>query len=264
MKKGKVYWGVLYGGLALFVLVVISMMVCKLTSGRAASQVVVESAASAVVQRGRLCHGDADCRPALMFHGSVDADSMGRLKAELERSPGVQWVCLSSPGGQADAARAMEHYLRSKKLSTCVAARRMEPKEAGAPVQWLASECGSACSQVWLGGQQRLLALKGADVGFHRAFDGTADCCLVNNFLRASIERVREYGDGRKLGDADARSHLAAKASQCGPSEFYKLRAPEALRLGLVSADHATAGWDWRPDDVNAPYPSNPVGADCG
>lgn len=239
---------------ALILGMAIMFPLCQFTSAANVSEKVAISGTAALVVPGKLC-GPTDCQPALLFHGGVSEESMSRLRSAVASLPEGSWVCLSSPGGESDAARVTATYLRERKIGTCVV-----PLGSGAHP--MATECGSACSTLWLGGAKRLLALDGAAVGFHQAFIGEGWCCGPSNAVKAAQARWAAWRDGHALGDAQARETLYVKGKDCGTAEFYRLRTYEAAQLGLVPRSDLEAQWAWRPD-APVELPALPVARDC-
>lgn len=239
-----------------FLLVAAPMLVCTYQFKWGLEPAVVSGGDRTVIALGGLCQGE-NCRPALMFHGSVSAPSMAKLLATLDAHPEVKAVCLASPGGQGEYARVAARAFKTYGINTCVAPRLLEDGRKVVTV------CGSACSYLWLGGSQRLLAARGAEVGFHQTFMGEGLCCTLNNAIQATKTRYAVWSDGRELGDAEARMALYRKGANCGPSQFYALRQQEAVQLGLVSPSEQRNDWYWKADDPAIAFPPLPQAEPC-
>lgn len=234
----------------------LSLPLCHFVTQIEFTPIVEQRGATAVVVHGELCRSN-DCRPALMFHGGVTQVSMELLRAKLVQSPKVSWVCLASPGGEGDYARDLVSFLRERQVGTCAVPRQQDDGHLE-PI-----ECGSACSFLWLGGAQRVLAPDGASIGFHQSYFGPYWCCTLSNVIKAGLARWAVWRDGVNFGDAPARAELYRKGSSCGPHEFYRLRVPEASRLRLVGKEGAAAGWFWRPVASGTMFQELPRAQDC-
>jgi len=90
------------------------------------------------------------------FLGAVSRSAVADLMAVLEENPRVRVLRLTSAGGSLAAVQAVWPSLRERRLTTVV------------PLF-----CASACSDLFLAGDKRLLA-SGAVLGFHQSSPGYA------------------------------------------------------------------------------------------
>ncbi len=87
---------------------------------------------------------------SLTLTGSLELGITDRLHDQLEAYPDVEQIVLTSFGGNIFEARGLSNTIRQNGLNTLVI-----------------SECSSACTTVFIGGEKRQLA-PGGKLGFHQ------------------------------------------------------------------------------------------------
>jgi hypothetical protein len=103
-------------------------------------------------------------RGVRILHGGTEIELIGYLGTDIEdaihealaQAPHATTLHLASPGGRIAVALRILDEIRSRNLST-----------------YVATECDSACTLIFLGGRQRWLGPKGK-LGFHQASFGGA------------------------------------------------------------------------------------------
>lgn len=111
------------------------------------------------------------------FLGEIDYGSAVGLEEILAQNPKAKVLHLNSPGGQVDEADRMAASVEKRGMTTTVD-----------------EFCVSACTLVFLAGQQRLIAPK-AQVGFHRPWVpdmSEAEMAII-------IQRDRDFMKGRGI-----------------------------------------------------------------
>ena len=86
----------------------------------------------------------------LILSGNIGTTATQQLEHMLTRYPNIQTIRLSLTGGVVEEAKKMQMLIRHRRLNT-----------------YVADDCSSACTIVFMGGTQRFLR-RGARLGFHR------------------------------------------------------------------------------------------------
>jgi hypothetical protein len=144
----------------------------------------------------------------LEFSGGITFGVTRELERFLNAMAGVRTVRLNSTGGRILEAQKMSDLIRSRNLTTFVAA-----------------DCLSACTIVFLGGKERLM-LPAARLGFHQpAFRGmtAADRRAA---IAAEQERLQRFG---------LSSAFAARATSASPSGMWYPDQDELVRERVVT-----------------------------
>jgi len=144
----------------------------------------------------------------LEFSGGITFGVTRELERFLNAMAGVRTVRLNSSGGRILEAQKMSDLIRSRNLTTFVAA-----------------DCLSACTIVFLGGKERLM-LPAARLGFHQpAFRGmtAADRRAA---IAAEQERLQRFG---------LSSAFAARATSASPSGMWYPDQDELVREQVVT-----------------------------
>lgn len=144
----------------------------------------------------------------LEFSGGITFGVTRELERFFNAMAGVRTVRLNSSGGRILEAQKMSDLIRSRNLTTLVAA-----------------DCLSACTIVFLGGKERLV-FPAARLGFHQpAFRGmtAADRRAA---IAAEQERLQRFG---------LSSAFAARATSASPSGMWYPDQDELLRERIVT-----------------------------
>lgn len=116
----------------------------------------------------------------LTFTGTIDLGATKAAAALLEKQPNIRRIELSSSGGNIYEARGLAALLLPLKLQTHVGL-----------------ECSSACTIVFMAGQERTLG-KDAKLGFH-AYRLDTDLVMPHIDVEAEQDRDRKYFGDRRL-----------------------------------------------------------------
>ena len=240
LRKQPILWGLLVPFALMFA---VSMPLCTLTGAGTGADRLPASP----FRIGELCSDQAatKCESAWLYEGLIDKDFAHRLaRAEeaLSALPGatpVHWICLNSRGGSSFVAHEFASNLRSNGASTCV----VPIQRADGSLQ--DSQCASACSAIWLGGTQRLLA-GASTLGLHRGYIDDRPICLLPNCMAGALYGAFDAMAPLWMGEADKRWKLLGQALAYGPKEVFRLSADDAVRRGLQTALPAGSAWHWR------------------
>ena len=114
----------------------------------------------------------------LVLNGTVSIGMWQQVRRTLAENPNIRQVRLASPGGQVSPAIAMADQFRALGLST-----------------YTNSRCFSACTLLFLSGQERTLGPY-AQLGFHAAYrlDAGGNRIASGSINRALIERFVRQG----------------------------------------------------------------------
>lgn len=257
-NAGPPLWLKMFAAILLFVLA--PLVLCWLVEGKRSQTAIDALGEHSLVEQGQLCN-EQGCEVAVLFHGVVSKSSVDQVGSVLTATPGVKWLCLESPGGDSQWGRKLANYVHGLALGTCVVPRigQVATSEPDTSV----SECGSACSYIWLGGVRRVLAADRARVGFHGRYLADHWCCAPANFIHRALERLDYALDGIFMGEAKARDELVRRSQLCGPNEFHRLYTADALKLGLISSRDAKASWHWKSDKPDLVFGKLPHGNEC-
>ena len=145
----------------------------------------------------------------LEFSGGITFGVEQELERFLDAMAGVRTVRLNSAGGRVLEAQKMSDLIRSRNLATFVA-----------------KDCLSACTIVFLGGKERFM-LPTARLGFHQpAFRG-----MTAADRRAAIA-TEEQRLSERFGLSKA---FAARANSAAPSAMWYPDADELVRERVVT-----------------------------
>lgn len=144
--------------------------------------------------------------PVLVAAGGVAAGDAQRLKAAIERTPGVSEVWLDSPGGDAAEGPKLGRVIRSARLGTRVGSGYM---------------CASSCTFAFLGGVVRRVE-PGASYAVHTFFASKAPDHYVRDLTNSKVpmeERMRVFRERiheQERDDAMLAGDLQLYAQQMG------------------------------------------------
>lgn len=238
LRKHPILWGVL---VPLALMLAISLPLCTLTGAGA------DRLSPSPFRIGELCSDQAAtrCESAWLYEGLIDKEFAQRIAVaeKIQRaSPGatpVHWLCLNSAGGASVVAHEFASTLRSNGASTCV----VPIQRPDGSLQ--DSQCASACSSIWLGGTQRLLA-GASTLGLHRGYIDDRPVCLLPNCMAGALYAFIDGIEPLWMGEANKRWKLLGQALAYGPKEVFRLSADDAVRRGLQTALPAGSAWHWR------------------
>jgi hypothetical protein len=172
------------------------------SAGKAGLMAAVGDAAAA----GRLVQLSTDGR-TILFRGDITYGTAQELLRLIKANPGVREIHLTSNGGLVEPALLVANAIQLRRATTFVP-----------------TTCVSACTVLFLGGQQRYLA-PGAALGFHRAWQSTAT--LDGSVQRVNAE-VRARFAERGIADAFVDQAMAT------PGEQLWYPSPEELQAAGV------------------------------
>ncbi len=149
------------------VLVLVLLATCYASKG---GLIGVQAAIADADASGRLVQLSAD-KSTIIFRGDITYGTAQELLQLIRANPSVKEISLTSNGGLAEPALLVANAIQLRRATTFVP-----------------STCVSACTFLFLGGQQRYLA-PGAALGFHRAWQNLAgnagDVQRMNAEIRA-------------------------------------------------------------------------------
>lgn len=146
----------------------------------------------------------------LTFSGTITHGLSKRARILLQENPQLETVTLNSPGGHIYEARGFAYLIRDHGLDT-----------------YVESECSSACTLLFVAGDQRSLASE-ARLGFHSyALEyGTA---LPNVDLQKEQEKDKKFFQDRGISEA-----FLTQMFDEPSSELWYLSRTEARQAGLL------------------------------
>jgi hypothetical protein len=132
---------------------------------------------------GRSVRLSADAH-TIIFHGDITYGTAQELLRLIKANPSVKAIELTSNGGLAEPALLVANAIQLRRATT-----------------YVPSTCVSACTFLFLGGQQRYLG-PGAALGFHRAWQNIAGTAGDVQRMNAEIrERFAERGVAQEFVD---------------------------------------------------------------
>lgn len=197
-------------------------------------------------------HRDADAQ-WIQAEGAIDAGTVERFIAYLEREPSVRRIRFNSPGGNLMEGIRLGEELRRRGFATEVGGHEPHPDWPNMPywdfTRRTPGICASACAYAFMGGIERRISL-GSLLGVHQFYtalrgEGSDDAPQV--LIREGIEQeissvlldymLRMGVNGRVLVNAGLR----------GPDEMHWIEAgEEALELGLLYEPTSWLDWNIR------------------
>jgi len=220
----------------------------------------------------------------LFAHGQGDALVSAAEQLWAERAADrPRWLCLRSMGGSVDTARALAEWTRAKGLGTCVAPLAQatsamdraqpagQPREASAesvadahvdstnttapsatpaaPGSLTAAaadraSCASACVEVWLAGQPRILHPE-QRLGVHRSQVHASSACRWQNLGGLLDDTGQAYRQALAHGDWRLRWTLLRDGLRTPSLDATWLDGHALQTRGLLGAANtpATARW---------------------
>lgn len=150
-------------------------------------------------------------RTFIALEGSLELGITKRLSALLDAHPSVTAIRLTSPGGNIFEARGLAAQIQKRGLATSVE-----------------SECSSACTLVFVGGNVRTVA-NGAKLGFHQyRFDTNAAILAVD----PDREQERDLATFRRAGVAP---WFLDKLYQSDPQSMWYPEINDLVEAGVVT-----------------------------
>jgi len=119
----------------------------------------------------------------LEISGPISFGMTPEIEAVLDAHPSIKLVHLTSIGGRVEEAKKIARLLKARGLST-----------------YVSSECTSACTLVFLGGERRLLN-RNARMGFHRFDFPGQDFAAQASMRREGIDFYAAQGVDRKFAE---------------------------------------------------------------
>ena len=146
----------------------------------------------------------------LEFLGEVTRESMAALTKAINDNQGLKVVQLTSPGGDLHAANKVADLISARHLTTFV------------PIQ-----CVSACSTLFLGGTERIVA-EGASLGFH-------SLSMTGAGSGSKLERVANEAMGKDIVSHGVSPDFAAKVTATPHSSMWYPTPEEMLKAHAIT-----------------------------
>jgi hypothetical protein len=163
----------------------------------------------------------------LEFAGGISFGAAKEFERFLDAMGGVRLIHLNSTGGRIREAQKMGDLIRSRKLGT-----------------YVSNECLSACTIIFLSGQERLVSAD-ASIGFHQPYFPGLTADERRSTIAAEEARLRALG---------LSAEFAHKANQAPPDAMWFPSTSELIAekvaTRLVDAD-AFALSGFAPSEVN-------------
>ncbi|HKY94468.1 MAG TPA: hypothetical protein VJL84_04140 [Kiloniellales bacterium] len=187
----------------LFALLLLALAACKTDDGGGSTATAARSPASASAMV-RLAGSHT-----VIFRGDVTYGTTKALLELIKANPAVTTVHLTSDGGYVHPALIVANTLQLRGATTFVP-----------------SECVSACTLLFLGGETRYLA-PGAKLGFHRAWRNLDE--PEDRGTQMTNEEIRQRLLERGVSAAFAEQVLATPST-----EVWYPTAEEMLEAGVI------------------------------
>ncbi|MCQ2003108.1 hypothetical protein [Rhizobium sp. NRK18] len=147
----------------------------------------------------------------LSLVGSIELNATRRMRELLASHPGIETVVLASEGGNIFEARGLARLIRERGLDTRVD-----------------GDCTSACTIIFIGGEQRILGPAGR-LGFHQyRFDA--------HYVVLGNDPAKEQEKDRSLyAEAGVTSDFLARMFSKGATDMWFPTADELLDAGVAT-----------------------------
>lgn len=153
----------------------------------------------------------------ILLNGQVFPRTSGatieKIQTLLDKTPTLNTVCFSSPGGSNEDASEISRYISTKGLNTCMA--QIYLKLDNSPLLTGKAACLSMCPWMLLAGRTRTVLSKSVEVGFHGSSGNLRFCgCVWHGgpdlqAKEALAKLIRSNSEDRGDSEAVLNKHLA-------------------------------------------------------
>jgi len=178
---------------------------------------------------------------AVVLSGGVRFGLARDLQSLLDATPGIATLILTSPGGRLSEAESVAHLIRARGLNT-----------------YVPQYCYSACTRIFVAGEQRTLAIA-AKLGFHGAALTAPVPALAARFVLWGVNEteVADYA-----ADGVDRAFMR-RAMAVTPPGLWRPTAKELLAAHVITAAPVTRQFVLPPPVPVPPAPPEPVAPDA-